>query len=98
MIIFCWNLQLVSIRWYLWGPRGVLKRNNNNVNSNNNNSNNVNNVNSNCDINNERKKTVTWSMGCIMLLHATQVGVLWRYFKLFIPVNLAYVKHEVSTF
>ncbi|XP_048506240.1 uncharacterized protein LOC105684880 isoform X2 [Athalia rosae] len=34
-------------------------------------------------------------MGCVLMLHSMQVGVLWRYFKLFIPVDLTYVKHEV---
>ncbi|XP_076030330.1 uncharacterized protein LOC143018645 [Oratosquilla oratoria] len=34
-------------------------------------------------------------MGFIILLHLFQGGVLWRYFKLFIPVDLRYVKHEV---
>lgn len=36
-----------------------------------------------------------WIVGCVLVLHSMQVGVLWRYFKLFIPVDLAYVKHEV---
>lgn len=31
----------------------------------------------------------------IVLLHCCQAGVLWRYFKLFIPVDLRSVKHEV---
>ncbi|XP_046608614.1 uncharacterized protein LOC124299468 isoform X1 [Neodiprion virginianus] len=34
-------------------------------------------------------------VGCVLVLHSMQVGVLWRYFKLFIPVDLVYVKHEV---
>ncbi|XP_034946523.1 uncharacterized protein [Chelonus insularis] len=37
----------------------------------------------------------TWTVWCVIFLHTTQIGVLWRYFKLFIPVDLAYVKHEV---
>ncbi|KAK7865448.1 hypothetical protein R5R35_002326 [Gryllus longicercus] len=37
-------------------------------------------------------KCVQW---LIVLLHISQCGVLWRYFKLFIPVDLRYVKHEV---
>lgn len=28
-------------------------------------------------------------------LHVFQCGVLWRYAKLFIPVDLRHVKHEV---
>lgn len=71
--------QVVSIRWYLWGARGKL---NNNVPT------------PNCDLNNE-KKTGIWTMGWVLLLHSTQAGVLWRYFKLFIPVDLSHVKHEV---
>ncbi|XP_011500087.1 PREDICTED: uncharacterized protein LOC105363964 [Ceratosolen solmsi marchali] len=53
-----------------------------------------NNSNSGCDINGE-KKTANWTLACVLLLHTTQIGVLWRYFKLFIPVDLTYVKHEV---
>ncbi|XP_064087600.1 uncharacterized protein LOC135202250 [Macrobrachium nipponense] len=34
-------------------------------------------------------------LGLMILLHLFQGGVLWRYFKLFIPVDLRYVKHEV---
>ncbi|OXU24026.1 hypothetical protein TSAR_010025 [Trichomalopsis sarcophagae] len=51
-------------------------------------------ANSDCDINGG-KKTANWTLGCVLLLHTTQIGVLWRYFKLFIPVDLTYVKHEV---
>lgn len=32
---------------------------------------------------------------CIVFLHFLQFGVLWRYFKLFIPVDLRFVKYEV---
>ncbi|XP_033224305.1 uncharacterized protein LOC117177628 isoform X2 [Belonocnema kinseyi] len=71
--------QVVSIRWYLWGARGKLT---NRV------------TNTNCDLSHE-KKTGSWTMGWVLLLHSTQAGVLWRYFKLFIPVDLTYVKHEV---
>ncbi|XP_065226228.1 uncharacterized protein LOC135849652 [Planococcus citri] len=31
----------------------------------------------------------------VLILHAAQLGVFWRYFKLFIPVDLRYVKYEV---
>lgn len=72
-------MQIVSVKWYLWGARGKLR----------------NTANSDCDINGE-KKTANWTLGCVLLLHTTQIGVLWRYFKLFIPVDLTYVKHEVS--
>ncbi|XP_017888060.1 uncharacterized protein LOC108629737 [Ceratina calcarata] len=47
-----------------------------------------------CNIN-EKKENGNWTIWCVLLLHSTQIGVLWRYFKLFIPVNLTYVKHEV---
>ncbi|XP_020291822.1 uncharacterized protein LOC109858715 [Pseudomyrmex gracilis] len=47
-----------------------------------------------CDVS-PVKKIGNWTVGCVLLLHSTQIGVLWRYFKLFIPVNLTYVKHEV---
>ncbi|EFN84142.1 uncharacterized protein LOC105183515 [Harpegnathos saltator] len=71
--------QIISLRWYLWGARGKLTNNN---------------VPDECDAS-PVKKTGNWMVGCVLLLHSTQVGVLWRYFKLFIPVNLTYVKHEV---
>lgn len=32
---------------------------------------------------------------CVIALHCCQLGVLWRYAKLFVPVNLRHVKHEV---
>lgn len=32
---------------------------------------------------------------CVLILHAAQLGVFWRYFKLFIPVDLRFVKYEV---
>ncbi|XP_071559028.1 uncharacterized protein [Temnothorax nylanderi] len=48
----------------------------------------------NCRVN-PVKRIGNWTVGCVLLFHSTQVGVLWRYFKLFIPVNLTYVKHEV---
>ncbi|XP_016908714.1 uncharacterized protein LOC107995610 [Apis cerana] len=44
---------------------------------------------------NGKKENGNWTIWCVLLLHSTQIGVLWRYFKLFIPVNLTYVKHEV---
>lgn len=31
----------------------------------------------------------------ILLTHVFQLGILWRYFRLFVPVNLMTVKHEV---
>ncbi|XP_024943476.1 uncharacterized protein LOC107270325 isoform X2 [Cephus cinctus] len=71
--------QVVSVRWYLWGARGQFRGNT---------------ITTGCNSNQE-KKANGWVIGCILLLHSTQVGVLWRYFKLFIPVDLAYVKHEV---
>ena len=49
-----------------------------------------------CNING-KKENGNWTIWCVLLLHSTQVGVLWRYFKLFIPVNLTYVKHEVRS-
>lgn len=38
------------------------------------------------------KKLGKWS---VIFLHVIQFGVLWRYFKLFIPVDLRFVKYEV---
>ncbi|KAG8302920.1 hypothetical protein J6590_020674 [Homalodisca vitripennis] len=38
------------------------------------------------------KKFARWS---VIMLHVIQFGVLWRYFKLFIPVDLRFVKYEV---
>lgn len=32
---------------------------------------------------------------CVIGMHLSQMGVLWRYAKLFVPVDLRYVKHEV---
>lgn len=32
---------------------------------------------------------------CIIALHVSQMGVLWRYAKLFVPVDLRHVKNEV---
>lgn len=79
-IFFClMNLQLVSVRWYLWGARGKLKSTTDNSNS-----------------STVKKKFSNWAIWGVLLFHATQVGVLWRYFKLFIPVDLTYVKHEVK--
>lgn len=34
-------------------------------------------------------------MWAAIILHSMQLGILWRYAKLFIPVDLRYVKHEV---
>ncbi|KAL7296287.1 hypothetical protein TKK_0010522 [Trichogramma kaykai] len=81
--------QLMSIKWYLWGARGKLSSARTTTTT--------------TGIEQQqqqqqvekRASTDKWSLGCVLLLHASQVGVLWRYFKLFIPVNLAYVKHEV---
>ncbi|XP_043277772.1 uncharacterized protein [Venturia canescens] len=71
--------QTVSLRWYLWGARGKLTGGTTIEGQ-----------------NLRRKKNCTsWTVWCVVLLHSTQIGVLWRYFKLFIPVDLAYVKHEV---
>ncbi|XP_074099680.1 uncharacterized protein LOC141527867 [Cotesia typhae] len=43
----------------------------------------------------EKNRVRNWTLWCVVFLHTSQVGVLWRYFKLFIPVDLTYVKHEV---
>ncbi|XP_055629862.1 uncharacterized protein LOC129770799 [Toxorhynchites rutilus septentrionalis] len=40
-------------------------------------------------------KTAKYSRYVVLALHATQLGVLWRYAKLFVPVDLRHVKHEV---
>lgn len=34
-------------------------------------------------------------LAAIISIHCLQLGVLWRYAKLFIPVDLKSVKHEV---
>uniref|UniRef100_A0A182SPA7 XK-related protein n=1 Tax=Anopheles maculatus TaxID=74869 RepID=A0A182SPA7_9DIPT len=36
-----------------------------------------------------------YSRYIVLALHFTQLGVLWRYAKLFVPVDLRHVKHEV---
>uniref|UniRef100_A0A182MRU4 XK-related protein n=1 Tax=Anopheles culicifacies TaxID=139723 RepID=A0A182MRU4_9DIPT len=36
-----------------------------------------------------------YSRYIVLALHVTQLGVLWRYAKLFVPVDLRHVKHEV---
>lgn len=36
-----------------------------------------------------------WRLWVPVALHALQLGVLWRYARLFVPVDLRYVKHEV---
>ncbi|CAG5085245.1 Similar to XKR6: XK-related protein 6 (Homo sapiens) [Cotesia congregata] len=43
----------------------------------------------------EKNRVRNWILWCVVFLHTSQIGVLWRYFKLFIPVDLTYVKHEV---
>lgn len=73
--------QIVSLRWYLWGPRGKL-RNNDSL--------------ENCEARAQRESNGKWAIKCVLFLHSTQIGVLWRYFKLFVPVDLTFVKHEVS--
>ncbi|XP_001656010.2 uncharacterized protein LOC5576232 [Aedes aegypti] len=40
-------------------------------------------------------KATKYSRYAVLALHATQLGVLWRYAKLFVPVDLRHVKHEV---
>ncbi|XP_055536019.1 uncharacterized protein LOC129724830 isoform X3 [Wyeomyia smithii] len=40
-------------------------------------------------------KTARYSRYAVLALHASQMGVLWRYAKLFVPVDLRHVKHEV---
>ncbi|KAI1284963.1 XK-related protein 6 [Halotydeus destructor] len=44
------------------------------------------------------KKKVNWTstgMICVIFTHIFQCGILWRYFRLFVPVNLMTVKLEV---
>lgn len=36
-----------------------------------------------------------FAQNCVILIHCAQLGVLWRYAKLFVPVDLRHVKHEV---
>ncbi|XP_065091796.1 uncharacterized protein LOC135712711 isoform X1 [Ochlerotatus camptorhynchus] len=40
-------------------------------------------------------KAAKYSRYAVLALHCTQLGVLWRYAKLFVPVDLRHVKHEV---
>lgn len=40
-------------------------------------------------------KAAKYSRYIVLALHTTQLGVLWRYAKLFVPVDLRHVKHEV---
>lgn len=44
------------------------------------------------------EKRIDWSKPgklCVLGTHFFQLGILWRYFRLFVPVNLLTVKHEV---
>ncbi|XP_038111452.1 uncharacterized protein LOC6034256 [Culex quinquefasciatus] len=43
----------------------------------------------------EPSDSARYSRWVVLALHATQLGVLWRYAKLFVPVDLRHVKHEV---
>lgn len=40
-------------------------------------------------------KTLKLGEFCVIALHCGMLGVLWRYAKLFVPVDLRHVKHEV---
>lgn len=40
-------------------------------------------------------ETLKFGQLCVIALHCAQLGVLWRYAKLFVPVDLRHVKHEV---
>lgn len=40
-------------------------------------------------------KTRPAESAAVVVVHVLQCGVLWRYFKLFVPVDLVSVKHEV---
>uniref|UniRef100_A0A182Q1V0 XK-related protein n=1 Tax=Anopheles farauti TaxID=69004 RepID=A0A182Q1V0_9DIPT len=40
-------------------------------------------------------RTSEYGRYIVLALHVTQLGVLWRYAKLFVPVDLRHVKHEV---
>ncbi|XP_015909627.1 uncharacterized protein [Parasteatoda tepidariorum] len=42
-----------------------------------------------------RKSGKNFKFSVIAAIHLVQFGVLWRYFKLFLPVNLGVVKNEV---
>lgn len=44
---------------------------------------------------NNSLSTSKFSRIAVIVLHCTQMGVLWRYAKLFVPVDLRHVKHEV---
>lgn len=72
--------QIVSIRWYLH----VIQAQQQNVQKI---------VTVECSNSKNSAKKVTTS--CVIVLHVILLGILWRYFKLFIPVDLRYVKYEV---
>ncbi|KAE8751914.1 hypothetical protein FOCC_FOCC001391 [Frankliniella occidentalis] len=74
--------QIVSVRWYLRASwrNGLLEKG---------------------DVSTSTAESSILSEGhtiiryLVVTLHFLQCGVLWRYFKLFIPVDLRFVKHEV---
>lgn len=93
--------QIVSIRWY-W-RRSAQKRLDRTITAA---TMNVNDINSNLD-----KKDIKMCSGsvfsycidpdapvqsyAIIAIHSLQCGILWRYAKLFVPVDLSRIKHEV---
>ncbi|KAL1455224.1 hypothetical protein WDU94_009334 [Cyamophila willieti] len=72
--------QIVSIRWYLH----VIEAQQQNKQK-------IVTVESSNTKNSVKKVTTS----CVIALHVILFGILWRYFKLFIPVDLRYVKYEV---
>jgi len=46
-----------------------------------------------------KMKKIVWTQPgkvSVLITHFLQCGILWRYFRLFVPVNLLTVKHEVG--
>lgn len=74
--------QIVSVRWYLRASwrNGILEKGD------------VSTSTAESGTLTERKRIIRY---LVISLHGLQCGVLWRYFKLFIPIDLRFVKHEV---
>nr|CAD7456098.1 unnamed protein product [Timema tahoe] len=76
--------QVISLNWYLrtCETKRFIKENSKNEAE----------LNGNEKVLANRHHIVRW---LVVFVHFIQCGILWRYFKLFIPVDLRYVKHEV---
>nr|CAD7434609.1 unnamed protein product [Timema monikensis] len=76
--------QVISLNWYLrtCETKRFIKENSKNEAE----------LNGNEEVLANRHHVVRW---LVVFVHFIQCGIVWRYFKLFIPVDLRYVKHEV---